>query len=106
MGGKTGTTNDNSDGWFMSFTPSLVCGTWVGGEERSIHFDRMAVGQGASMALPIAGMFWQKVFADPTLPYNENEQFFYPEDYDPCGSKTYLPQNEIITESEESGFFD
>ena len=106
MGGKTGTTNDNSDGWFMSFTPSLICGTWVGGEERSIHFDRMAVGQGASMALPIAGMFWQKVLADPTLPYNENEQFFYPEDYDPCGSKTYLPQNEIITESEESGFFD
>ncbi len=106
MGGKTGTTNDNSDGWFMSFTPSLICGTWVGGEERSIHFDRMAVGQGASMALPISGIFWKKVLADPTLPYNETEQFLYPEDYDPCSNKTYLPHNDVIGESEESGFFD
>lgn len=106
MGGKTGTTNDNSDGWFMSFTPSLICGTWVGGEERSIHFDRMAVGQGASMALPISGIFWKKVLADPTLPYNETEQFLYPEDYDPCSNKTYLPHNEVIGESEERGFFD
>lgn len=106
MGGKTGTTNDNSDGWFMSFTPSLICGTWVGGEERSIHFDRMAVGQGASMALPISGIFWKKILADPTLPYNETEQFLYPEDYDPCSNKTYLPHNDVIGESEESGFFD
>ena len=106
MGGKTGTTNDNSDGWFMSFTPSLVCGTWVGGEERSICFDKMALGQGASMALPISGMFWQKVFADPTLPYNESERFYYPEDYDPCSAQTFLPQNEKIEESAESGFFE
>ena len=53
MGGKTGTTNNNSDGWFMAFTPSLVSGVWVGGEDRSIHFDGMGDGQGASMALPI-----------------------------------------------------
>ena len=53
MGGKTGTTQNNSDGWFMGFTPSLVSGVWVGGEDRSIHFDRMSEGQGASMALPI-----------------------------------------------------
>ena len=54
MGGKTGTTNRNSDGWFMGFTPSLVSGCWVGGgEERDIHFDPMTYGQGASLALPI-----------------------------------------------------
>lgn len=46
MGGKTGTTNNNSDGWFMGFTPSLVSGVWVGGEDRDIHFDTMVNGQG------------------------------------------------------------
>jgi penicillin-binding protein 1A len=51
MGGKTGTTNNNSDGWFMGFTPTLVSGAWVGGEERDIHFDNMTDGQGAAMAL-------------------------------------------------------
>ncbi|WP_373843456.1 transglycosylase domain-containing protein, partial [Bacteroides heparinolyticus] len=56
MGGKTGTTNYNADGWFMGFTPSLVSGCWVGGEDRDIHFDTMLHGQGASMALPI----WSK----------------------------------------------
>lgn len=106
MGGKTGTTNDNSDGWFMSFTPGLVTGTWVGGEERSICFDRMALGQGASMALPIAGMFWEKVLKDPDLPYSDHDQFFYPSDYDPCSNQTYTPHSESIAAEEESGFFD
>lgn len=106
MGGKTGTTNDNSDGWFMSFTPSLVSGCWVGGEERSICFDRMAYGQGASMALPIAAMFWQKVFADPALPYNEDEQFFYPSDYDPCSNQTFVQDNSRVQDESENGFFD
>lgn len=89
MGGKTGTTNDNSDGWFMSFTPGLITGTWVGGEERSICFDKMALGQGASMALPIAGKFWTKVFADSKLPYRQTDQFWYPADYDACSGGTY-----------------
>ena len=104
LAGKTGTTNDNSDGWFMAFTPSLVAGTWVGGEERSIAFDRMAYGQGASMALPVFANFIKKVYADPTLPYNEEEQFYYPEDYDPCSNSV---KSTPITEHEvESGFFD
>lgn len=103
MGGKTGTTNDNSDGWFMAFTPSLVAGTWVGGEERSICFDRMAYGQGASMALPIFANFIKKVYADPTLPYSEDEDFVYPSDYNPCSAPTGAP----ITQHEvEDGFFD
>ncbi len=85
MGGKTGTTQNNSDGWFMGFTPSLVSGCWVGGEDRSIHFDRIQEGQGASMALPIYGLYMQKVYADKTLGYSEDEDFDVPEQYaDPC----------------------
>lgn len=85
MGGKTGTTQNHSDGWFMGFTPSLVSGVWVGGEDRSIHFDRMSEGQGASMALPIYGLYMQKVYADKTLGYSQEEDFEIPEQYqNPC----------------------
>ncbi|MDH6358650.1 transglycosylase domain-containing protein [Parabacteroides sp. PF5-9] len=85
MGGKTGTTQNNSDGWFMGYTPSLVSGCWVGGEDRSIHFDRLTEGQGASMALPIFAMYMQKVFADKTLGYSEDETFDIPARYTvPC----------------------
>ena len=87
MGGKTGTTNNNSDGWFMGFTPSLVSGCWVGGEERDIHFDRMADGQGASMALPIWGIYMNKVYADKTLGYSQEETFDIPDEFDPCKDK-------------------
>lgn len=85
MGGKTGTTQNNSDGWFMAFTPSLVSGCWVGGEDRSIHFDRLSEGQGASMALPIYGLYMQKVYADKSLGYTQDENFEVPEQYsNPC----------------------
>ena len=72
MGGKTGTTNSNSDGWFMGFTPDLVTGTWVGGEERYIHFNSMANGQGAAMALPIYGKYMKRVYGDSSLPYKQD----------------------------------
>ena len=81
MGGKTGTTNNNSDGWFMGFTPKLVSGVWVGGEDRSIHFDSMAEGQGAAMALPIWAIYMKKVLADPKLGYSVNDQFDVPAEY-------------------------
>lgn len=81
MGGKTGTTQNNSDGWFMSFTPEIVAGAWVGGEERSIHFDNMAQGQGASMALPIHGLFYQKIYADPELKIKDDGVFEIPEEF-------------------------
>lgn len=87
MGGKTGTTNDNSDGWFIGFTPRLVCGGWVGGEDRDIHFDSGGIGQGASMALPIWAYFMKKVLADSSLGYNENDKFDIPEDFNPCGNE-------------------
>lgn len=83
MGGKTGTTNNNSDGWFMCFTPSLVNGAWVGGEDRSIHFDNLAQGQGASMALPICALYMQKVLSDSTLGYDPHEQFDIPTWFNP-----------------------
>ena len=83
MGGKTGTTQNNSDGWFVGFTPSLVSGCWVGGEDRAIHFDTMAEGQGASMALPIYALYLQKIFADPDLGYSEDEQFDVPDWFNP-----------------------
>lgn len=67
IAGKTGTTNDNSDGWFIGITPDLVSGAWVGGEERSIRFNRTTYGQGANMALPIWALYMQKVYADPQL---------------------------------------
>jgi len=67
IGGKTGTTQNHSDGWFMGITPDLVAGVWVGGEDRSIHFNSMELGQGARMALPIFGLFMQKVYADKRI---------------------------------------
>ena len=81
MGGKTGTTQNNSDGWFMGYTPSLVSGVWVGGEDRSIHFDNIAEGQGASMALPIWALYMKKVLADRDLGYSSNEQFDIPSSF-------------------------
>ena len=87
MGGKTGTTDLHADGWFMGFTPSLVSGCWVGGEDRDIHFDNMAQGQGASLALPIWAKYMVKVLADESLGYDETETFEFPEDYDPCKSQ-------------------
>ena len=83
MGGKTGTTQNNSDGWFVGFTPSLVSGCWVGGEDRGIHFDSMADGQGASMALPIFALYMQKIYADTELGYSPTEQFDIPDWFDP-----------------------
>jgi len=81
MGGKTGTTQNNSDGWFMGYTPSLVSGVWVGGEDRSIHFDNIAQGQGASMALPIWALYMRKVLADKELGYSSTEQFDVPSSF-------------------------
>ena len=87
MGGKTGTTQNHSDGWFMGFTPSLVAGCWVGGEDRSIHFDTME-GQGANVALPIYANFMKKVFADDKLEYSDEEVFDVPEEYEnPCSTR-------------------
>ena len=106
MGGKTGTTNYNADGWFMGFTPELVSGVWVGGEERYIHFNNMANGQGAAMALPIYGLYMSKVYADPSLPYSQNTQFEV--DFSGVCDKEFYDAVEETPEVEESleGVFD
>ena len=84
LGGKTGTTNNNSDAWFMGLTPTLVTGVWVGGDDRDIHFSSMAMGQGATMALPVFALYMQKVYKDKQLGYNEKAVFDLPPGYNPC----------------------
>lgn len=107
MGGKTGTTNYNADGWFMGFTPNLVSGVWVGGDERYIHFNRMAQGQGAAMALPIYGLYMKKVYADKSLPYSHTLQFPEPPaGFSPCYKESYgdAPAAETPVEAIDNAF--
>lgn len=77
IAGKTGTTQNNSDGWFIGMVPNLVTGIWVGNEDRAAHFKSTVYGQGATMALPIWGIFMRKCYADKTL-YVSDEEFERP----------------------------
>ncbi len=100
IGGKTGTTNRSSDAWFMAFTPELVSGCWVGGEDRDIHFDSMLYGQGASMALPIWAYYMLKVYKDSSLGYSPSSRFDLPPDYDPCAAPS---EDEFADAGEDGG---
>ena len=84
LAGKTGTTNNNSDAWFVGLTPNLVNACWVGGDDRDIHFNSMAMGQGASGALPIFALYMQKVYKDAKLGYSEDAVFDLPPGFNPC----------------------
>ena len=86
IAGKTGTTNDNSDGWFIGYTPSITAGVWVGGEDRQTHFNSIALGSGANMALPIWGNFMKKCLEDGTLGISESDRFIYGKIQDNSGS--------------------
>lgn len=79
LGGKTGTTQNNADGWFMCVHPNIVMGTWVGAEDPAVHFSSMALGQGAAMALPIQGLFLQKAYADSTTGIRPDVKWAVPE---------------------------
>ncbi len=105
-GGKTGTTNDNADGWFMAFTPDLVSATWVGGEDRYIHFNNMAQGQGASMALPIYGKYISKVYGDSSLPYSQDSRFTFPDGINLCEGDFSADDEPQTAEEAISGAFD
>ena len=98
--GKTGTTQNNSDGWFVGITPELVTGVWVGAEDRAVRFKTMTWGQGGRMALPIYGYFMQRVYKDPGIALSTRD-FDQPTDYDPsvydCSA---APQPETVDESE------
>ena len=78
MAGKTGTTNDQADGWFIGYTPTIMGGAWVGAEDRQIHFESLVLGGGSNMALPIWGIFMKKVLADGTLGISEDDRFVAP----------------------------
>ncbi|MBN2167325.1 MAG: transglycosylase domain-containing protein [Marinilabiliaceae bacterium] len=78
IGGKTGTTQNHSDGWFLGVTPNLVTGVWVGGEDRDIHFDQLSLGQGANMALPIWALYMKEVYKNPELHISLDDTFEKP----------------------------
>lgn len=78
IAGKTGTTNDNSDGWFIGYTPSITAGIWVGCEDRQVHFESLALGSGSNMALPIWGIWMKKCLEDGTLGISESDRFVAP----------------------------
>lgn len=78
VAGKTGTTNDQSDGWFIGYTPKLTAGAWVGAEDRQVHFESLALGGGSNMALPIWGIFMKKVIEDGTLGITLDDKFISP----------------------------
>ncbi len=102
LGGKTGTTNSNSDAWFMGVSPKLVTGCWVGGDDRDIHFESMTYGQGASAALPIFALYMKSLYNDPTLNYSQTDQFDFPDDFDPCHGNGFSDDDMGIT-SESDG---
>ena len=91
IGGKTGTSNRNADAWFVGVTPNLVCGVWVGGEYRQIHFRNGALGQGSRAALPIVGNFLRSLLCDPDFKryharFGSPKQYINPDDYRDCGT--------------------
>lgn len=105
MAGKTGTTQNNSDGWFMGITPDLVTGVWVGAEDRGVRFSRTALGQGANMALPIYGYYMNKVYDDKTISIS-TEDFEKPQkklsiELD-CNRLRILQENTNFNSSEEN----
>ena len=81
IGGKTGTTQEQSDGWFMGVTPNLVGGVWTGWEDRAIHFESLSEGQGANMALPVFALFLRKVYNDPEFGIMETDEFERPSNF-------------------------
>jgi penicillin-binding protein 1A len=102
IAGKTGTTQNQSDGWFMGMVPNLVTGVWVGGEERSIHFSNLTYGQGASMALPIWALYMKKNYANEELGVSK-DAFEEPEEMTiniDCSKQTQEEEDDLDTEDD------
>lgn len=99
IAGKTGTTNQNSDAWFIGFIPRLVSGGWVGAEDRDIHFNNTHIGQGAGAALPMWARYMRYVYADTSLGYRQDEQFDVPKDFISCESPEDF--EEIVIDEDE-----
>jgi penicillin-binding protein 1A len=107
IGGKTGTTQNHSDGWFMGVTPNLVTGVWAGGEDRDIHFDNITLGQGANMALPVFALYMQQVYNDENIEITQEDVFEAPLNFNMnliCADEKVPASdeaNELIQEEEE-----
>ena len=106
IGGKTGTSNENRDAWFMCVTPTLVAGSWVGGEDQSVHLSYSA--EGSVMALPIVGEFLVKAYADPSLGLSRNATFSRPEGWEPydCPKELAPTEGAVQQQSAPDEFFD
>ncbi|MFW6389050.1 MAG: penicillin-binding protein 1A [Marinilabiliaceae bacterium] len=115
LAGKTGTTQNHSDGWYMGIAPKLVTGVWVGGENRDIHFDNLALGQGANMALPIWAIFMEKVYEDEDISITQKDEFEEPVNFNinldcpdedaPVDEREFEGQDSTFIESSEDEFF-
>ena len=105
VAGKTGTTQNQSDGWFMGITPELVTGVWTGGDLRSIHFEGLSAGQGASMALPVYGYYMNSLYRDHTLGYTQSSVFEVPPDFNVDLDCRKVMVEEKEDESAEKQFF-
>jgi penicillin-binding protein 1A len=103
IAGKTGTTQNQSDGWFMGITPELVTGVWTGGDLRAIHFEGLSMGQGANMALPVYGYFMNKLYHDRKLGYSQETKFEAPEGFNMDLDCSKVMKNDIP--ANESDFF-
>ncbi|MBQ0025178.1 MAG: transglycosylase domain-containing protein [Bacteroidales bacterium] len=106
LAGKTGTTNDQSDGWFIGYTPKLTAGVWVGAEDRQVHFESLYYGGGANMALPIWGLFMQKVYQDPTIPIGKDDTFVPPLGWNVSLNCTGSDSDMVSGSRKEDDFFD
>lgn len=99
IGGKTGTTQNHSDGWFMGITPNLVTGVWVGGEDRDIHFDNIGMGQGANTALPIWALYMKAVYEDEEIPITQEDKFEEPVNFNinlNCPDENITADEEVL----------
>ena len=99
MGGKTGTTQNHSNGWFMGVMPDLVAGVWTGWEDQAIHFEDLSMGQGANMALPVFGIFMQKLLADKDFSVIAESQFEAPP-----GFNVELDCDKVVREQQGNPF--
>jgi len=105
VAGKTGTTQNQSDGWFMGITPELVTGVWTGGDLRSIHFEGLSAGQGASMALPVYGYYMNSLYRDSKLGYTQSSLFEMPPGFNVDMDCSKVMKEEKEDESAEQNFF-
>ncbi|MCI2081780.1 MAG: transglycosylase domain-containing protein [Bacteroidales bacterium] len=110
VAGKTGTTNDQADGWFIGYTPKVTAGIWVGAEDRQVHFESLALGSGSNMALPIWGLFMQKCQKDGTRGISKDDAFIAPPGFnislDCSGSDSDISGHGKDNTASEESFFD